>query len=214
MSTNKRQVVIIKKNGDLVQKTLECEDDPILKEDTFKKIYASSNYVNLHIFNKKSFPRNTVSNCGLEYTNSSNYEAILLFGKNNGKAGQENKYEFPPPIDNELYYGNLILQKGIITNAGGDNEKTYIQDLSVDEWKEMYKKLFGGFDDCNNDDENEDDEDDEDIYVDLSTTRDGYAKDGFVVDDEDIDYDSDNQGTDESEYDENEEYYLSDEEYL
>ena len=135
----------------------------------------------------------------------------MVFGKDNGKAGQENKYEFPPPIDNELYYGNLVLQKGVITNVGDDNEKTYIQDLSVDEWKEIYKKLFGGFDDCDNDDEDEDDEDEDDIYN-LSTTRDGYAKDGFVVDDED-DYDSDYQDSNASEYDENEEYYLSDEEY-
>ena len=34
---------------------------------------------------------------------------ISVYGKINGKAGQENKYDFPPPIDNTLFFGGCVL---------------------------------------------------------------------------------------------------------
>lgn len=91
---------------------------------------------------------------------------ISLYGKTDGRAGQENKYEFPPPVDTVLFFGKCIL-----VNNGGD--------LSVAEWKMACEHLFGGFDDLNseNDDDDEDDE-----YDDIPLTSSGYAKDGFVVD--------------------------------
>ncbi len=34
---------------------------------------------------------------------------IYLFGKANGRANTENKYDFPPPVDNMLFFGNCLL---------------------------------------------------------------------------------------------------------
>ena len=34
---------------------------------------------------------------------------VSVFSRNTGNAGKENKYDFPPPIDSELYFGNVLL---------------------------------------------------------------------------------------------------------
>ena len=49
---------------------------------------------------------------------------MYMYLHNNGKSGTENKYDMPPPIDNELYYGNLALVKWC------RDEEDYV-DLSV-----------------------------------------------------------------------------------
>jgi hypothetical protein len=101
---------------------------------------------------------------------------ISVYGKTNGRAGQENKYEFPPPIDNTLFFGNCLL-----TNQ---NDKNEIQDLSKVEWEAIYEELYGGFEDIGSEDSEEDDDSEEN---DLPRTKDGYVKDGFVIDDSDND---------------------------
>ena len=93
---------------------------------------------------------------------------ILMYGKIDGKAGQENKYEFPPPVDKILFFGKCVL-----VNRGGE--------LSVCDWNRVCEHLFGGFDDLVEDAE-DDDDDDGDEYGELPVTTTGYAKDGFVVD--------------------------------
>ena len=35
---------------------------------------------------------------------------IHLYGKKKGKAGDENKYEFPPPVDNILFFTISFFQ--------------------------------------------------------------------------------------------------------
>ena len=100
---------------------------------------------------------------------------IELYGKIDGRAGQENKYEMPPPVDNLLIFGRCLL-----VNKLGD--------LNVAQWKQVYNQLYGGFEDLDEDDEEDDEEE-----TDLPLTKAGYAKDGFVMDDaeeeeEDDDY--------------------------
>ena len=107
---------------------------------------------------------------------------ITLYAKEEGRAGQENKYDFPPPVDNQLFFGNCVL-----TCQNGDNE--YI-DLTSKLWKVCYEALFGGFEDIGDESDEEDsEEDDED--EELDKTKQGYAKDGFVVEDEDEEEDDD-----------------------
>ena len=91
--------------------------------------------------------------------------AIALYAKVDGKAGQENKYDFPPPVDSALFFGKCVL-----VNRDGD--------LTLPDWNRVYEHLFGGFEDLNSEGE----EDDEDEYDELPLTAAGYAKDGFVVD--------------------------------
>lgn len=128
---------------------------------------------------------------------------ITLYAKEQGRAGQENKYDFPPPVDNQLFFGNCLL-----TCQNGDNE--YI-DLTSKLWKVCYEALFGGFEDLGDEsDEEESGEDDED--EELDKTKQGYAKDGFVVedevqeesgdDDEDDDFDDDDIDDDDDDEDE------------
>lgn len=96
---------------------------------------------------------------------------ISIYGKQDGRAGSENKYDLPPPQDNNLYFGKLAL-----VNEEGD--------LSIDIWEKIYSQLFGGFEDLNSEEELSDDELEE--YPEEMKTESGYLKDGFVVSDEEL----------------------------
>ena len=95
----------------------------------------------------------------------------------------ENKYDFPPPVDKNLYFGSCALV-GMIRDDS--NNRSHIN-LTIELWNKIYEKLFGGFEDlalsCN-DDEVEDDEL-ENIPKNMKTKKGGYLKDGFVVDSSD-----------------------------
>lgn len=108
---------------------------------------------------------------------------IQMYGKLDGKANMENKYDFPPPVDKNLYFGSCILV-GIIRDTS--NNKSHIN-LSIELWNKIYEKLFGGFEDlaltCNEDEEEEDEL--ENIPKNMKTKKGGYLKDGFVVDSSD-----------------------------
>jgi len=98
---------------------------------------------------------------------------IALYGVTSGKAGQENKYEFPPPMENLLFFGNCIL-----VNQKSRKDKD-INDLTRNQWKKIYTILFEGFEDLESEEESEDD------VSGLEIDKYGYEKDGFVVDDDD-----------------------------
>lgn len=157
--------VIVEKNGDLTEVTL--------KEDTIEH------------FSKKCSLKNTNN---FEYrckwgVNISKKEYIVsLYAKDKGRANTECKYDFPPPVDNELYFGNCLL-----VNHTKEEE---LSSLSKEEWIKIYEHLFGGFEsllDTIEEDENEEDELDN-IPAEMKT-KDGYLKDGFVVDKDEIEDD-------------------------
>lgn len=119
-------------------------------------------------------------------------QSIKLYAKRNGRAGQENKYDFPPPVDSALFFGSCVL-------VGNDPKTGAIVDLESDDWEEIYEYLFGGFEDIGSDDEcDEEDIDTDDELVaiknatgeEVKQTKQGYAKDGFIVDDYDVEEDS------------------------
>jgi hypothetical protein len=103
--------------------------------------------------------------------------SVSLFGKVTGRANQENKYEFPPPIDTQLFFGSCVL----VRNATKTSVANQWIDLTEDEWSTMYDYLYGGFDDLYDTETEEDEEDD----VIGGKTKEGYKKDSFVVEDED-----------------------------
>ena len=108
---------------------------------------------------------------------------VALYGKLNGKANMENKYDFPPPVDKQLYFGSCALV-GMIRDDS--NNKSLIN-LSIELWNKIYEKLFGGFEDLaltGIEDEEEDDEL-ENVPKHMKTKKGGYLKDGFVVDSSD-----------------------------
>ena len=102
---------------------------------------------------------------------------VYLYGKTDGKAGQENKYEFPPPVDSVLFFGNCILVN-TLNNIVVDIQKT--------EWDQIYEYLYGGFEELESEDAEDEEDDDEadDIDAHLPKTKEGYAKDGFIVSNE------------------------------
>jgi hypothetical protein len=125
---------------------------------------------------------------------------IQMYGKLDGKANMENKYDFPPPVDKNLYFGSCALV-GMIRDDS--NNRAHIN-LSVELWKKIYEKLFGGFEDlaltCNEDEEEEDEL--ENIPKNMKTKTGGYLKDGFVVDSSDTEEDECSGSDDEDESDE------------
>ena len=115
--------------------------------------------------------------------NSIEYK-LCLYGKTAGRANTENKYEFPPPMDNTLFFGSCVML---------NMENGVVADMSVKEFEDIMEHLYGGFEDVGSEDE----DDDEDDSVDLPKTKEGYVKDDFIVDS-----DEDEDDTEESEEDE------------
>ena len=129
---------------------------------------------------------------------------LSVFAKNKGRANSENKYELPPPIDNDLFYGSIMIVKH---KEKDDYKLNDLIDLTVEEWEKYYEKLYGGFEDLGEDDSYSSEEEvDPDML-----TKEGYSKeDGFIVDDdEEI---IDDSGGEESDEEEEEEEYLQGEE--
>ena len=153
-------------------------------------------------------------------------DTVEVWARDSGKAGSENKYELPPPIDKDLFFGSIAI-------VGLDKNKEFCN-LTDETWKKVYEHLFGGFDDVENPDSEEEYSEDELESVPAEKkTKHGYLKDGFVVDldgdesleeltdDSDVSSSSDDDEPDieaelelsgsELELEEEDEYYYSDE---
>ena len=159
------KAVVINKNGEI--------EEVILKDDN------KDNYYKLCKFRKPDgFEKQTTWNINAKVKSEKVKYQIELWARDNGKANTENKYDFPPPVDNDLFFGNCLL-------VNYDMENNTPKDISKPEWKAIYEKLFGGFEDLDDTaiaDENEEDEL-ENIPAHMKTKQ-GYLKDNFVVDDE------------------------------
>jgi hypothetical protein len=122
---------------------------------------------------------------------------IQMYGKLEGKSNMENKYDFPPPVDNNLYFGSCVLV-GMLRDES--NNRSHIN-LSVELWNKIYEKLFGGFEDLALTCAEDDDEEDElkSVPKNMKTKKGGYLKDGFVVDSSDTEEVIDSETEDEDE---------------
>jgi hypothetical protein len=154
------------------------------------------NYDESELYKKAGFKTADGFKCHTNWTveiESKKY-VICVYGKTNGKANQENKYEFPPPIDNTLFFGNCVIVKKL------ESDPSKIADLTESGWNTIYETLYGGFEDLGDEDSDDDDSDED---PGLPRTKNGYVKDGFVVDDdEDEDEDDDEDDDEEDEEDE------------
>jgi hypothetical protein len=152
-----------------------------IKEVVVKKWDESELYKKAGFKNAEGFALQTTWSVELKGRNFN----LQLYAKKTGRAGQENKYEFPPPVDNSLFFGNCLL-------VDVDN------DLKLNDWTSIYEQLYGGFEDIGSEDSDDEDEDMGDVVL----TKEGYAKDGFIVDDNE--YDDDFEDDDEDEFDDDE----------
>lgn len=126
---------------------------------------------------------------------------ISLYSKDKGRSNNINKFDLPPPIDKTLYYGSIIVVKHNDKHIDNSN----VEDITLTEWEKFYEKLFGGFEDL----DDEDSYSEEEEIPEHLKTKQGYSKeDGFIVSDgeEDEDYNPDDSDNLEelSEYDSNE----------
>lgn len=108
---------------------------------------------------------------------------ISVYAKDSGRAKSENKYEMPPPIDKDLYFGNILIIKHTEEKVNNTN----LEDISLVEWNTIYEGLIGGVEDLNDEDSYSEEEE----IPEHLQTKEGYSKeDGFIVDDdEDLDED-------------------------
>ena len=131
---------------------------------------------------------------------------IQVYAKTEGRANSENKYDFPPPIDTKLFYGSCAIVGQIKKD---DGNKVYTN-LSLSLWNKIYEKLFGGFEDLAATAKEDEEEEDELANVPKEKkTKQGYLKDGFVVDSSDTEDNSvseseDNEDEDDDDDDESE----------
>ena len=128
---------------------------------------------------------------------------ISVYAKDDGKANTENKFEFPPPIDNSLFFGScavLVEHK----NLAGEYVPTIV---TMDIWDKLYEKMYGGFENLGDTCKADDDESDELEAIPKSKkTATGYLKDGFIVDsdnEEDAEYSDDDSDEEENAEDDN-----------
>jgi hypothetical protein len=171
-------IIIVEKPGTIKQVSVKS----VVENELYKKAGLKS------ADGFKCFTNWSVEHAKQQYT-------ISLYGKTTGRANYENKYEFPPPVDNTLFFGNCVL---IAKSAEGS-----IVDLTEDMWEKIYETLYGGFEDVGEEDsECDSDSDGEDVG---KRTKNGYVKDGFVVDGDDDGDDDDDENEDELDEDEDEE---------
>jgi hypothetical protein len=95
-----------------------------------------------------------------------NGKTVELYGRSKQTLSRKIvKYEFPPPCDKRILYGQCLL---MIPN----------ETLTIIEWEKMYEELMGGFEDIHTESDISEDED-----TGLRKTKEGYVEDGFVVSD-------------------------------
>ena len=178
MAAEKTQIVIVSKSGSLSECIVETNKEATLEELTNilskkcgnKKSDGFSCYHTYKYKNKKTRKGASASAAAPSVL------YIDVWCKTDGRAGQENKYELPPPIDEIIIFGNMALVARI--------DQQTACDLSIECWTKIYEKLFGGFDDLAATAQEDENEIDELAFVPASKkTANGYLKDGFVVDD-------------------------------
>ena len=179
-------IVIVERNGDLRASHI----DAYTPLDICKKCkYKTSSGFEIHAEWAYSGP---------ECTKDERF-IVELWARNDGNAGQENKYEFPPPVDTILFFGACALV------AKDMSAQHRVIPLTLDKWDKMYNFLFGGFDTLTNFEDDDNEEDELDSIPAHRKTKDGYLKDGFVVDSSSNDDDDDTTDEDEEEEDDDDE---------
>lgn len=141
-----------------------------LKEVSVKEINIEEMY------KKCGFRKSDDFECRTTWENvqvGNSKHTVQMWGRSEGKANTENKYDFPPPVDTSLFFGNcaLVQIKG----------EKYIN-LTKDTWLKIYETLFGGFEDIETEKDDEEIDELENIKKEMKTKKGDYLKDGFVVD--------------------------------
>ena len=143
------QCIIIEKSGNIISKKLKNEE----------KKYTLCNYKNNNDFKLLHIYKNISNNQNKEFE---------IYGKEKGRANSENKYELPPPLDSDLFFGSMA-----VVTYRGIGKETQLFDCTEKMWTGVYNKLMGGFEDLHSEEEEEEEEE----YVPPEKlTKHGYKK--------------------------------------
>ena len=156
-------IVLIESNGTLkTLKTKELTSETLYKKCGFR---VNEDFLCRHTWQVK-------------IAGAEEMQTVSVWAKKTGKANSENKYDFPPPIDKDLFFGTCAVVRTV-----SKTDSTFL-DLTKETWLKIYEKLFGGFEDLGEEDEYSEDEL---ANVDPALlTKNGYLKDGFVVSDKEL----------------------------
>ena len=149
----------------------------LVEKNATLKTLTVKDFKESELFKKCGFKKSEDFQKHIEWT--CNGYNVSVYGKTNGRATNENKYDFPPPIDNVLFFGTCC----IVAKKLGKMEN-----LTLGLWEKIYEKLFGGFEDLSSTAlEDEEEKDELDLVPKEQKTKHGYLKDGFVVDSDEED---------------------------
>ena len=84
----KRNIVLISKSGSV-------------KTQSAKNLVLNELYKKCKLKNSNDFEK--------RHTWKTHDDYVTIYAKNNGRAGQENKYDSPSPIDTDLYFNSMVV---------------------------------------------------------------------------------------------------------
>ncbi len=92
--------------------------------------------------------------------------SLHLIGYKEGKAGTENKHELPPPLDNQLFFGDIVL-----LHTKEDTTFAKPLPMTTEEYELFYTQMFEGFEDL---DENEEEDEEEEELEEYENEDEGF----------------------------------------
>jgi len=137
---------------------------------------------------------------------------LTLFGYTSGKAGTENKHELPPPFDEPLYFGDILLLASKKNTAW-----SLPVSFTPEQYEIFYQKAFGGFEELGDEDEEEEIEEEEEVEeteevedhvlpIKKKTAEEtGIPEDDVVIEEDEEQVDEDEEEEEEEEEEEDEE---------
>ena len=156
-----KHIIIIKKNGTIISKSLQNVKNVSNVTITHKDVVS---LFNTNIKKSINFKNNFKRYCDWELEDS----VISLFGSKEGRAGSENKYDLPPPEDIDIYFGEILMVKSV---------EDVICDLTRKDFNDFIEVSFGGFENLGINDTEEE----------YDPELDRYESD-FVVPDNEVEY--------------------------
>ena len=106
--------------------------DASLNEKSVKNLDLKTLHVKCNVKQESFGKRHTWKVKGVYYS---------VYAKDTGRHSSENKYDLPPPVDEELYFNTMAILKHSDEKITNDN----VVDLTKEEWEKTYEHLFGGF---------------------------------------------------------------------
>ena len=155
-------------------KVVFVSKDASLNEKSVKNLDLKTLHVKCNVKEDNFGKRHTWKVKGAYYS---------VYAKDTGRHSSENKYDLPPPVDEELYFNIMAILKHSDEKITNDN----VVDLTKEEWEKTYEQLFGGFENLDDTSGEMSVDEEEENLSESEKTKQGYKKDGFVVDDDDED---------------------------